>query len=101
MTKLAFLPLSPNSRKETLARGGQEVDGLAPGAEIGPWRKQIGPTERVGPIVLRLFGGRLGQSAQSGVLARPAGGSGGRLGWETKSGRASGRSELAPAGRVG
>ena len=57
MTKLAFLPLSPNSRKEILARGGQEAVMLAPGAEIGPWRNEIGPTKRVGPMGLRLFGG--------------------------------------------
>ncbi len=57
MTKIAFLLLSPNSRKETLARGGQEAVVLAPGAEIGPWRNENGPTERVGPMGLRLFGG--------------------------------------------
>ena len=57
MTKIAFLLLSPNSRKEILARGGQEAVMLAPGAEIGPWRKEIGLTERVGPMILRLFGG--------------------------------------------
>lgn len=73
MTKLAFLPLSPNSCKETLTRAGQEADGIAPGAEIGPWRKQIGPTERAGPIVLRLFGGRPGR-ASSDRQAGQAGG---------------------------
>ena len=56
MTKIAFLLLSPNSRKAALARGDQEAVMLAPGTEIGPWRNENGPTKRVGPMGLRLFG---------------------------------------------
>ncbi len=33
---------------------------LAPGAVIGLWRKKNGPTTRVRPISLRLFGGKPG-----------------------------------------
>ena len=41
--------------------------GLAPGADYGPWRKEIGLTERVGPIVLRLFGETEGGACEKQV----------------------------------
>jgi hypothetical protein len=40
---------------------------LAPTPDYGPWRKAIGPTRTVGPIILRLFGGGGGGEAATGA----------------------------------
>ena len=54
-TKIAaFEP--PISRKVSGRRRVSDDDGLAPTPDFGPWRKEIGPTMRVRPINLRLFG---------------------------------------------
>lgn len=49
---------SPNSRKVSLNGDGSERDAVAPGAVIGAWRKKIGLTRDVRPIVLRLTDGK-------------------------------------------
>lgn len=46
----------PNSRRTSGGRWVSDDGGIAPRPEIGPWRKEIGPTLCVGPLVLRLFG---------------------------------------------
>jgi len=37
---------------------------LTPTPDYGPWRKAIGPTVRVRPIELRLFGGKAAVAAE-------------------------------------
>ena len=49
--------ISPNSRKQTGRRWRSPLCLLAPEADIGGCRNKIGPTVRVEPIILRLFGG--------------------------------------------
>ena len=46
----------PNCRNETAFLGVSALYGFAPWADLGPWRKDNGLTDHVGPLVLRLFG---------------------------------------------
>ena len=48
--------VSPNRRKMTGFLRTSDTVSFAARADYGPCRKAIGPTKRVGPIILRLFG---------------------------------------------